>query len=210
MASTTSPFSPSYNPSSSDSLDALIAHITAGHLLTLPALTHLTSLSRSLLLSLPNILPLTTPLCVIGDLHGQFFDLLDIFHVSGPAPHTSYLFLGDYVDRGPFSLSTFTLLLALFCRYPSRVALLRGNHESRAISRQYGFYDECMAKYNDPTPWVLLCGVFDCLPLGALVDGEMLCVHGGLAPSYGGVDDLQGVDRVKELPMEGPMCDLMW
>ena len=90
------------------------------------------------------------------------------------------------------------------------MAYLRGNHESRAISRQFGFYDECMAKYNDPTPWVLLCSVFDCLPLGAVVDGAMLCVHGGLAPSYGSVGELQGVDRFIELPMEGPMCDLMW
>ena len=205
-----SPFSISYNPSSASSLDGLISRLQRGLLPSIPELSFLCALSRQLLLALPNVVPLSTPLSICGDLHGQFFDFLDILHLSGPPPHTSYLFLGDYVDRGAFSLSTLLLLLALHARHPTRVALLRGNHESRGISRQYGFYSECMQKYGDASPWSLLCSVFDCLPLAATIDGAFLCVHGGLAPSWGSVDDVAALDRVRELPMEGAMCDLMW
>ena len=206
----TSPLTAHYNPSSPASLDGLISRLQQGHLLSIPELTFLCSLSRQVLLPLPNVLSLSPPLSVVGDLHGQFFDLLELLSISGPPPHTSYLFLGDFVDRGPLSLSTLTLLLALLCRHPSRVSLLRGNHESRAISRHYGFYDEVLQKYNDPAPWHLLCRTFDCLPLAARIGAWGLALHGGLAPSFSSCDDLQALDRFQELPLDGPMCDAVW
>ena len=130
--------------------------------------------------------------------------------MGGEVPETSYLFLGDFVDRGYYSVETFLLLLALKVRYPDRITLIRGNHESRQITQVYGFYDECLRKYGSVNVWRYCTDVFDYLSLAALVDDRVLCVHGGLSPQLNTLDQVRVLDRRVEVPHEGAMCDLLW
>mmetsp|Transcript_98310 Transcript_98310/g.136535 ORF Transcript_98310/g.136535 Transcript_98310/m.136535 type:complete len:111 (+) Transcript_98310:288-620(+) len=103
-----------------------------------------------------------------------------------------------------------TFLLCLKVKFPDKITLLRGNHESRNITMAYGFYDEICRKYGNSNPWKLYTDLFDCLPIGALVDGEVLCVHGGLSPEIKTIDQIRTIDRKLEIPMDGPYADLMW
>lgn len=125
-------------------------------------------------------------------------------------PETNYLFMGDFVDRGYYSVETFLLLLALKVRYPDRITLIRGNHESRQITQVYGFYDECLRKYGSTDVWRYCTEIFDYLSLSAIIDGKIFCVHGGLSPSIQYLDQIRSIDRKQEVPHDGPMCDLLW
>lgn len=246
---------------------------------------------KEVLMEESNIQPVVTPVTICGDIHGQFYDLLELFRVSGgmpgqpateaPATSTSvitsadieppteitnpklkkkikkpknivgdvpglpsdeslnaeeeeeegndiekressdssspvdnadtrFVFLGDFVDRGYFSLETFTLLMCLKAKYPDRIVLVRGNHESRQITQVYGFYEECQQKYGNASVWKSCCQVFDFLVLAAIVDGEILCVHGGLSPEIRTIDQIRVVARAQEIPHEGAFCDLVW
>ncbi|CAN3357670.1 serine/threonine-protein phosphatase 4 catalytic subunit [Diutina catenulata] len=165
-----------------------------------------------LLVQEANIQIVDTPVTICGDIHGQLHDLLTLFATGGPCPGTQYLFLGDFVDRGFYSLECFLLLMALKVRYPDRMTLIRGNHESRQITMVYGFYDECVRKYGSVNVWRHCCEVFDYLSLGAIVGGRngVFCIHGGLSPDIDTIDQIRVLDRKQEVPHEGGMCDLLW
>jgi len=166
--------------------------------------------AREILVEESNVQRVDSPVTVCGDIHGQFYDLKELFKVGGDVPDTNYLFMGDFVDRGFYSVETFLLLLALKVRYPDRITLIRGNHESRQITQVYGFYDECFRKYGSVTVWRYCTEIFDYLSLSAIIDGKIFCVHGGLSPSIQTLDQIRIIDRKQEVPHDGPMCDLLW
>eukprot|EP00041_Stephanoeca_diplocostata_P010533 m.167243 g.167243 ORF g.167243 m.167243 type:complete len:307 (+) comp18189_c0_seq2:259-1179(+) len=163
-----------------------------------------------ILLEEGNVQTVPTPTTVAGDIHGQFYDLEELFRRGGQIPETRYVFMGDFVDRGYYSLETFTRLLTLKAKYPDRIVLLRGNHETRQITQVYGFYDECQNKYGNANAWRYCCKVFDLLSVAAMIDGRILCVHGGLSPDVSTIDQIRTIDRNKEIPHEGAFCDLVW
>jgi serine/threonine-protein phosphatase 2A catalytic subunit len=165
--------------------------------------------AREVLLQESHVVPVQAPVIICGDIHAQFHDLMEIFRIGGPIPDVNYLFMGDYVDRGYYSVETVTLLICYKVRYPERIHLLRGNHESRQITQVYGFYDECLRKYGNANVWKIFTDLFDYLPLSALVENELLSVHGGLSPSIDTIDHIRQLPR-EEVPHEGPMCDMMW
>ncbi|KYO20282.1 serine/threonine-protein phosphatase 2A catalytic subunit alpha isoform [Alligator mississippiensis] len=166
--------------------------------------------AKEILTKESNVQEVRCPVTVCGDVHGQFHDLMELFRIGGKSPDTNYLFMGDYVDRGYYSVETVTLLVALKVRYRERITILRGNHESRQITQVYGFYDECLRKYGNANVWKYFTDLFDYLPLTALVDGQIFCLHGGLSPSIDTLDHIRALDRLQEVPHEGPMCDLLW
>lgn len=143
--------------------------------------------SREVFLSQPVLLELEVPIKIIGDVHGQYYDLLKLFEYGGFPDESQYLFLGDYVDRGKQSIETIALLLCYKLKYPQSFFLLRGNHESASINRQYGFYDECKRRYNIKL-WKVFSDVFNLLPLCALIEERIICMHGGLSPELRSFD----------------------
>ena len=144
-----------------------------------------------------------------GDIHGQYSDLLRLFEYGGLPPRYNYLFLGDYVDRGKQSLETICLLLSYKIKYPNNFFLLRGNHECASINRIYGFYDECKRRYNVRL-WKVFTECFNCLPVAALIDEKILCMHGGLSPELHNLNQIKGLPRPIEVPETGLLCDLLW
>ncbi|KAF4587225.1 protein phosphatase [Ophiocordyceps camponoti-floridani] len=159
-------------------LDKAIAQLRACRPIPEPQVRELCHRARELLIEEGNVVTVTAPVTICGDIHGQFHDLMELFRVGGDVPDTNYLFMGDFVDRGFYSLESFLLLLCLKVRYPDRMTLIRGNHESRQITTVYGFYDECLRKYGSANVWRYCCDVFDYLALGAIVLGASKTLSG--------------------------------
>lgn len=165
--------------------------------------------AREIFLLQPSLLELAPPVKVVGDVHGQYLDLIRVFTKCGFPPLTNYLFLGDYVDRGKQSLETILLLLCYKIKYPENFFLLRGNHECANVTRVYGFYDECKRRCSIKT-WKLFIDTFNTLPIAAIVAGKIFCVHGGLSPVLNSMDEIRNIARPTDVPDFGLLNDLLW
>lgn len=172
-------------------------------------ITAICTKAREVLLSQPALIELSPPVKIVGDIHGQYNDLIRLFEMCGFPPNSNYLFLGDYVDRGKQSLETILLLLCYKLKFPENFFLLRGNHECANVTRVYGFYDECKRRCNIKV-WKTFVDTFNCLPIAAIVAGKIFCVHGGLSPSLQHMDDVRQIARPTDVPDYGLLNDLLW
>ena len=183
--------------------------VTESNLLKETELKYLCAKSMEIFMKESSLLELTAPIIICGDIHGQYRDLIRLFDFGESPKKKQYLFLGDYVDRGKNSIECIALLLAFKVKYPKNIFLLRGNHESEMINRTYGFYDECKRRYNLRL-WKIFSDCFNWLPISAIVNEKILCMHGGLSPELQSLNNIKQIVRPTEVPDKGLLCDLLW
>ncbi|KAK6753043.1 hypothetical protein RB195_012570 [Necator americanus] len=182
------------------------------HVLSYNEMWELCLRTRELLLIEPCFIKVDPPVVLVGDVHGQLYDMLEMISFIGHPPSKRMLFLGDYVDRGDYGLETITLLLALKLRFPDEIYLLRGNHETRCVNRQYGFFDECKRKFprKGTQLWTAFQHVFNCLPVAALVGSRIFCAHGGISEDLLSFKQFERIFRPTDICDIGLLCDLLW
>lgn len=193
-----------------DPLDALLTKCWKGILPTPVELKYVVNQTSKLLANEPNVIYVDAPVTICGDIHGQFDDLLEIFRISGIPPYSRYLFLGDYVDRGPKSLQVIMLLCVLKLKYPTCFYMLRGNHESMHVTQMYGFRQEVLIRYRSEQLYQAFEPLFNSFPIAAVVGGSMFCVHGGLSQQASTIADINKINRFMEIPSRGILTDLLW
>mmetsp|Transcript_106392 Transcript_106392/g.253988 ORF Transcript_106392/g.253988 Transcript_106392/m.253988 type:complete len:832 (-) Transcript_106392:61-2556(-) len=200
-----------------------------GFFLNAAEVSRLCDLTLEVLKSQEMILRLRAPIKVYGDIHGQFLDLMRLFArykapsdgEHGDIDSMDYLFLGDFVDRGAFSLETVCLLFSLKVKYPNQIHLIRGNHEDPTINAIYGFRDECRRRLNeepeDPEScWNKFNRAFEWLPVGAVIEDRILCLHGGIGGSVNSIAEVRTMQRplhvaqIPQTPFEQRITDLLW
>lgn len=165
--------------------------------------------AKTLLQNYPPLRKIDKTVVVVGDLHGNLHDLVRILLINGLPPKTNYLFLGDTVDRGDFSIEVVTLLLALHNSFIDNVTILRGNHEYPDINEKFGFKESVNAQYGDATLWEKFNEVFSYLPISAVIHQHIFCVHGGVSPRLKSLQDIEQISLpLKDCPEI--VADLLW
>eukprot|EP01111_Echinosteliopsis_oligospora_P013687 TRINITY_DN4973_c0_g1_i1.p1 TRINITY_DN4973_c0_g1~~TRINITY_DN4973_c0_g1_i1.p1 ORF type:complete len:325 (+),score=63.90 TRINITY_DN4973_c0_g1_i1:165-1139(+) len=206
--------------------DKCIEQLMRGELLSESIVKEICEKMKDALIYEPNVQTIRAPVTVVGDVHGQLYDVLEIFKIGGRCPDTNYLFLGNYINRGYHSIETICLLICLKLKYPARITLLRGNHESRKLAQIYGFYGECVRKYGTDVVYKAVLEMVEYLPLAALIealgDGSagqqatqeapapIFALHGGIGKDIITVDQIKVVDRFRDIPPEGQLTDIVW
>merc|ERR1719232_787542 len=171
--------------------------------------------ARNFFMSQPTLVNITVPpenkFTICGDIHGQYYDLMNIFKLNGkPSESNPYLFNGDFVDRGSFSVECIFVLLSYKLLYPNHFFMSRGNHESENMNKMYGFEGEVKAKYS-ANMVDLFTEVYNWLPLCHLLNHRVLVMHGGLfSKDDVTLDDIKKTERNRQPPDEGIMCELLW
>ncbi|XP_065226700.1 serine/threonine-protein phosphatase alpha-3 isoform-like [Planococcus citri] len=166
---------------------------------------------REIVSNEPTLAELPAPVMIVGDIHGQFRDLLLVLDCIKTPPTMNFLFLGDYVDRGEYSLECISLILAYKIKYPKQVIMLRGNHECASSTRAYGFYAECQVRFKGADLWQYFMKLFNMLPVAATVaDQKILCMHGGISPDLHTFEDITKIKRPSDIPPKGLLTDLLW
>lgn len=187
------------------------------------ALKRVLKAAQELFLKDAMVVEVLAPTRVFGDIHGQMPDLLHFFHTYGMPTQKSggdidvvnYLFIGDFVDRGTYSLEVVTTLFCLKLQFPHRVFLVRGNHEDAEVNEHFGFKRECTARLKHGEEiWRAVNHVFDNLPVAALIENAIFCVHGGIGKSVVDIDQIRQIPRPLSAPVRGEfqeiMRDLLW
>lgn len=197
-------------PDSNDPVDYLIEKFWNGELPTSVEMRFVLQEATKILKSEPNVLQLKAPITVCGDIHGHFEDMLEIFKICGLPPYTRYLFLGDYVDRGPKSVEVIMLLCIFKIKYPDSFYMIRGNHECMSITQIYGFEREIQVKYRSEALYNEFEPLFNSFPLAAVINNSIFCIHGGLSPEGIGLESIENINRFREIPVCGLFCELLW
>lgn len=193
------------------SIDVIISNITAGKYLDINEVRFIFDKSSQVFSSEPNVLKLSPPIIVAGDTHGQLEDVIHMFELTSNQPQR-YLFLGDYVDRGPFSIELFCLLLCYKCKRPNDFFMLRGNHETKEVNSEYGFSEELLAKYgvDGNAIWNKCNSVFEMLPLAAVIDNKIFCVHGGITPELSYLSQIMEYQRRTQPDLKSIVGNMLW
>ncbi|EAY07646.1 Ser/Thr protein phosphatase, putative [Trichomonas vaginalis G3] len=158
----------------------------------------------------PTLVRIDAPCYVVGDIHGNLYDLIRILSMAKMPPMSRYVFLGDYVDRGQFSYEIVLLLFALQCQYPNDVVLLRGNHEFADVNSVYGFFDEMSQLENGQYLYDLMNKAFEWLPIAAIIQNKIFCVHGGISPDLNDISQVEKIERPIKICEDELLADLMW
>ena len=194
-----------------EDFDKMLKKVMNFQILTINEIKTVCDKSKELFIKESTILEISPPITLVGDIHGQFQDLMEIFYQQGyPKDGISFVFIGDYVDRGLNSVEVFLTLLLLKIQFPNQIFMTRGNHESRMITQQYGFYDEILRKYGTSVVWQYFTEVFDTIPLGGLINNKIYCLHGGLSPNNNNIDEIKKYVRFSDIPRNGLSCDMLW
>eukprot|EP01083_Nonionella_stella_P243727 848995_1 len=192
-------------------LNALKEHLNREGRLELSAAIHIINKAKEILSKEPNVLKLNAPIAIHGDILGHFWNLQRSLEAADDMQ--SNLFLGNYVDRGCFGIEVILYLCAHKIMHPDSFHMLRGAHESRRLTKFFNFHDEAMYKYQSEELFQCIMVLFDQLPIAAVVshnNANILCVSGGLSPDIATIADMEEIDRFREVPEEGPLCDLLW